>query len=105
MASWAVAKKEFRLLLRDRLSAGILLGMPLFFILVLGLLLGEGFGQKADDRLRVSVLDLDEGYYYSVKPDQLPRLTASTAGLLAPSGGAGAWQACAALATEQEREV
>src|SRR5262249_30923759 len=32
------------------------------FILVLGLVLGEGFGQKPDDRLRVSVVDLDKGY-------------------------------------------
>ena len=57
MVTWTVAKKEFRLLMRDRLSAGILLGMPLFFILVLGLLLGEGFGQKTDDRLRVSLVN------------------------------------------------
>src|SRR5947209_5421141 len=61
MAAWALAKKEFRLLLRDRLSALLLLGMPLLFILILGLLLGEGFGQKPDDRLRVSLVDLDEG--------------------------------------------
>ena len=61
MVVWALAKKEARLLLRDRLSAAILLVMPFFFILVLGLLLGEGFGQKADDRLRVSLVDLDEG--------------------------------------------
>ena len=41
MAIWTLAKKEIRLLLRDRLSAIILLGMPLLFILILGLLLGE----------------------------------------------------------------
>src|SRR5262249_21314059 len=33
------------------------------FILVLGVSLGEGFGQKPDDRLRVSLVDLDEGYH------------------------------------------
>src|SRR5205085_2404261 len=49
---------------RDRVAAGLLLGMPVLFILVLGLLLGEGFGQKPDDRLRVSVVDLDEGPCY-----------------------------------------
>src|SRR6266511_3897868 len=48
----ALVKKEFRLLVRDRLSAGILIG----------LLLGEGFGQKPDDRLRVSVVNEDLGY-------------------------------------------
>ncbi len=50
-AVWTLAKKELRLLLRDRVAAVLLLGMPLVFILVLGLLLGEGFGQKPDDRL------------------------------------------------------
>jgi ABC-type Na+ efflux pump permease subunit len=61
MAVWALAKKEVRLLLRDRLAAVILLLMPLLFILILGLLLGEGFGQKPDERLRVSLVDLDRG--------------------------------------------
>ncbi len=36
--------------------------MPLLLILVLGLSLGEGFGQKPDDRLRISIVDLDEGF-------------------------------------------
>src|SRR5262249_26094913 len=58
---WALAKKELRLLLRDPLAVGVLVGMPLLFILVLGLLLGESFGQKPDDTLRVSVVDLDRG--------------------------------------------
>ncbi len=58
---WTLTKKEFRLLVRDRLAALLLLVMPLLFILVLGLLLGEGFGQKPDDRMRVSLVDLDEG--------------------------------------------
>jgi linearmycin/streptolysin S transport system permease protein len=62
MVIWALAKKEFRLLSRDRLSAVILLGMPLLFILILGLLLGEGFGRKPDDRLRVSLVNEDRGY-------------------------------------------
>ncbi len=61
MPIWTLAKKELRLLLRDRFAAVILLAMPLLFILVLGLLLGEGFGQKPDDRLRVSLVDLDVG--------------------------------------------
>src|SRR5262249_11423982 len=48
-------------LLRDRRATLILLALPLIFILILGLLLGEGFGQKPDDRLRVSIVDLDRG--------------------------------------------
>jgi ABC-type Na+ efflux pump permease subunit len=60
--TWAIAKKEGRLLLRDPRAGLILLAMPFVFILVLGLSLGEGFGQKPDDRLRVSLVDLDEGY-------------------------------------------
>src|SRR5262249_52753224 len=39
-----------------------LLAMPFLFIVVLSLSLGEGFGEKPDNRLRVSVVDLDEGY-------------------------------------------
>ena len=37
-AVWTLVKKELRLLLRDRLAAVLLVGMPLLFILVLGLL-------------------------------------------------------------------
>lgn len=62
MAIWTLAKKELRLLLRDPRSVVILLAAPLIFILILGLALGEGFGQKPDDRLRVSLVDLDRGY-------------------------------------------
>lgn len=59
---WTLARKELRLLLRDPRAAVLLLGMPLLFILLLGLLVGEGFGQKSDERLRVSLVDLDQGH-------------------------------------------
>jgi ABC-type Na+ efflux pump permease subunit len=59
---WTLAAKDLRLLLRDPKAAIILLAMPFVFILALGLLLGEGFGQKPDDRLRISLVDLDQGY-------------------------------------------
>src|SRR6266478_6282172 len=62
MAVWTLAKKDLRLLLRDRRAVVILLAMPFIFILVLGLSLGEGFGQKPDDRLRISVVDEDRGF-------------------------------------------
>src|SRR5438876_11031313 len=61
MAIWTIARKEFRLLMRDRRAVLLLVAMPLLFILILGLLLGESFGQKPDDRQRVSIVDLDEG--------------------------------------------
>jgi ABC-type multidrug transport system permease subunit len=61
MVIWALAKKDLRLVLRDARALVILLAMPVLFILVLGISLGEGFGQKPADRLRVSVLNLDEG--------------------------------------------
>lgn len=61
MAIWTVARKDLRLLLRDRRAVIVLLAMPFIFILVLGLSLGEGFGQKPDNRLRVSLVDLDQG--------------------------------------------
>src|SRR5205809_4275964 len=61
MVVWTLAKKDLRLLVRDARAMIILLAMPLIFILVLGVSLGEGFGKKPEDRLRVSVLMLDEG--------------------------------------------
>lgn len=63
MVIWTLAKKDLRLLLRDRRALVILLAMPFLFILVLGLSLGEGFGQKPDDRLRISIVDLDLGNF------------------------------------------
>ena len=62
MVVWALAKKELRLLLRDRMAVVVLLGMPLVFILLWGLMLGENFGQKnADEKLRIFLVDLDQG--------------------------------------------
>ena len=45
MAFWTIAKKEWRLLLRDSRVAIILIAMPFVFILVLGLSLGEVRGR------------------------------------------------------------
>ncbi len=76
-----LAKKELRLLLRDPRAALLLVGMPLVFILVLGLLLGEGFGQKPDNKLRVSLVDEDQGH----------AAEASAAWLAASPGAGAAW--------------
>jgi ABC-type Na+ efflux pump permease subunit len=62
MLTWILARKDLRMLLRDPRAVVVLLAMPLIFILVLGMALGEGFGQKPDDRLRISVVDLDVPY-------------------------------------------
>src|SRR5438876_1462343 len=56
-----IAGKDLRLLLRDPRAAVILFVMPLVLILVLGLALGEGFGQKPDDRIRISIVNEDDG--------------------------------------------
>jgi ABC-2 type transport system permease protein len=56
-----LARKDLRVLLRDPRALIILLAMPLIFIAVLGISLGDGFGQKPADRLRVSVVIEDEG--------------------------------------------
>lgn len=61
-AIWTLARKDFRVVWRDRRALIVLMAMPLLLILVLGLSLGEGFGQKPDDRLRISVVDLDKGF-------------------------------------------
>jgi ABC-type Na+ efflux pump permease subunit len=60
MSTFILAAKDLRLLLRDYRSATILLATPLVFVGVLSLVVGEGFGQKPDDRLRVSIVNLDE---------------------------------------------
>src|SRR6266478_4651784 len=64
MSIWTLARKDLRVLLRDTLAAIILLTMPLFFILVLGLALG------GDERLRVSIVDEDAGI--PLKPGEFP---------------------------------
>src|SRR5436309_3163462 len=64
MAIWTLARKDLRVLLRDTRAAIILLTMPLFFILVLGLALG------GDERLRVSIVDEDAGI--PLKPGEFP---------------------------------
>jgi ABC-2 type transport system permease protein len=61
MPTLILAAKDLRLLLRDARSGVILLLMPLLFVAVLGMAVGEGFGQKPDERLRISVVNLDEG--------------------------------------------
>ena len=61
MAILTLAAKDLRLLLRDPRSAVILLVTPLFLIVVLYFALGEGFGEKPDERLRISVVNLDRG--------------------------------------------
>ncbi|HMF10823.1 MAG TPA: hypothetical protein VKE94_00910, partial [Gemmataceae bacterium] len=86
MVVWTLAKKEIRLLLRDPRAAVILLGMPLIFILILGLALGEGFGQKPDDRLRVTLVDLDRSY---TEPTSGAREAAAWCVASTPVAGAG----------------
>src|SRR5215207_3123783 len=61
MAVWALTRKELRLLVRDRLAFALLVALPLVFVAVLGLILGESFGQKPSDALRISLVDLDKG--------------------------------------------
>jgi ABC-type multidrug transport system permease subunit len=56
MAVFTLARKDLRVLLRDTRAAIILLTMPLIFIVVLGLALGD-----PDERLRVTIVDEDAG--------------------------------------------
>lgn len=61
MVIWTLAKKDLRLLVRDARAMIILLAMPLIFILVLGVSLGENFGREPTYKLRVTVLNEDKG--------------------------------------------
>jgi ABC-2 type transport system permease protein len=58
---WTLVKKELRLVLRDPVALILLFVLPLLFILVFGLFVGESFGQKPDNRLRITLVDLDSG--------------------------------------------
>src|SRR6186997_43350 len=62
MAILTLAAKDLRLLLRDPRSAVVLLLTPLLLILVLGLALGESFGQTPDDRMLISIVNEDQGH-------------------------------------------
>src|SRR5262245_52894168 len=70
--------------------------MPLLFILVLGLLLGESFGQKPDDTLMISIVDVDQGPCPIVDPGRAARAVPAAVGLLA-APGQGPWLALPAL--------
>jgi ABC-type multidrug transport system permease subunit len=61
MPTLTLAAKDLRLLLRDPRSAVILLVTPLLLIVVLYFALGEGFGEKPDERLRISIVNADAG--------------------------------------------
>src|SRR5438105_4533381 len=90
MPTWTLAKKDLRILARDARAAVILVAMPLIFILILGLSLGEGFGIKPDSRTRVSIVDLDEGYTDSTAAlrEELSWLTLCPGSLLQSAGAA-----------------
>lgn len=68
MVTWSLALKDLLVLIRDRRALVALLAMPFVFLVVLGVSLGEGFGQKPDERLRVSIVDLDQGYEEANSP-------------------------------------
>jgi ABC-type Na+ efflux pump permease subunit len=76
MPIWILAKKDLRLLLRDRRALIILLAMPFIFIVILGLLLGEGFGRPPEYRLRVSLVDLDRGNHFALVRESVAGLSA-----------------------------
>ncbi len=73
MPTFIIARKDLRLLLRDPRSAVILVVMPLVLILILGLSIGEAFGRKPDDRIRISVVNEDAGLPPDPKRDFPPK--------------------------------
>jgi ABC-2 type transport system permease protein len=73
MVIWTLAKKDLRLLVRDARAMIILLAMPLIFILVLGISLGENFGKKSAEGLKITVLNEDEGLpHFFDQPGRFP---------------------------------
>lgn len=88
MVIWTLAKKEMRLLGRDPRALIILLAMPLIFIVVLGVSLGDNFGQKPAAGLKVTVLDLDEGL---TQPVDRPAAVGAGAGFALAAAPARHW--------------
>ena len=68
MPIWTLIKKDLRLLVRDARAMIILLAMPVIFILVLGISVGDSFGQKASAGLKVTVLNEDQGVVRNLSP-------------------------------------
>ena len=61
MPTFAIARKDLRLLLRDPRSVVVLVVMPLLLMLLLGLTLGRAFGEKPDSKIRITVVVEDAG--------------------------------------------
>src|SRR6516165_6619532 len=60
MQAWKIAKKDMRLLARDRRSLFILIALPLLFITILGFSAGQLFSEKEKARkYRLGVVDVD----------------------------------------------
>jgi len=68
MRIWLIARKDLRLLFRDPRAAILLLLMPIVFILMLALLLG-----RMDDRVRVSLVDMDQGDRFALIREGMAR--------------------------------
>lgn len=61
MNAWLVAKKDIKVLLRDRRTLFILIAMPLVFIAILGLSTGQLFSQRERARqVRLGVVNEDQ---------------------------------------------
>ena len=101
-AVWTLALKDLRLLFRDVRSVIILLAMPVIFIIILGLLVGEGFGQKPAEQLRVSILDLDVGDKPVVAREAVAMLAAASP---APAPGADLQLMAALALSDANRQV
>src|SRR5262249_48696877 len=107
MVTWTLARKDLRLLVRDPRALVILLAMPFVFILVLGISLGEGFGKKPFEGVRVSVLVEDRGFPRFFDAPAMVRDGCAWF-TLAPSaapGAAGVWQAAGAAALAQRNHA
>lgn len=57
---WAIAVKDLRLLMRDRVAAFFTLVFPLLFGVVFGLIFQQAFGGGGTPEIRVAIVDLDD---------------------------------------------
>lgn len=80
----ALAGKDALLILRDRRTFVLLLGLPVLFVAIMGYMLGEGFGQRPDDRLRLTLLIEDQGFVPGPNAEESV-LRSPAAGNLGPS--------------------
>jgi ABC-2 type transport system permease protein len=86
MVFTAVLKKEFRLILRDRIHLLVLFLMPAIFIVTLSLALKDAYRDKREPGIRLAVLNRDRGDFGGRVLDELAKTPSAAIDVLPAAG-------------------